>query len=65
MNARPRPESLQGLDYFVAEGVPAFNELEGLVLQLGELGKSCKVAKFYLRGNFRVSNQKFQEVQKD
>lgn len=50
---------------FVAEGVPAFNELEGLVLQLGELGKSCKVAKFYLRGNFRVSNQKFQEVQKD
>ena len=58
-------KSLQGLDYFVAEGVPALNELEGLVLQLGELGKSCKVAKFYLRGNFRVSNQKFQEVQKD
>ena len=46
-------KSLQGLDYFVAEGVPAFNELEGLVLQPGELGKSFKVAKFYLKGNFR------------
>ena len=29
-------KSLQGLDYFVAEGVPALNELEGLV-QLGSL----------------------------
>ena len=31
-------KSLQGLDYFVAEGARAFDELEGLVLQLGKLG---------------------------
>ena len=30
-------KSLQGLDYFAAEGARAFDELEDLVLQLGEL----------------------------
>ena len=61
-------KSLQGLDYFAADGACAFDELEGFVLQLGDLGlgkewqvryvKSLKVAKFYLRGDFKVSNQK-------
>ena len=31
-------KSLQGLDYSAADGARAFDELEGLVLQLGELG---------------------------
>ncbi|PFX27827.1 putative amine oxidase [copper-containing] [Stylophora pistillata] len=60
-------KSLQGLDYFAAEGARAFDELEGLVLQLGELGlgkewqvryvKSLKEAKFYLKGDFRNVQQ--------
>ena len=32
-------KSLQGLDYFAADGARAFDELEGLGLQLGELGR--------------------------
>lgn len=31
-------KSLQGLDYFAADGARAFDGLEGLVLQMGELG---------------------------
>ena len=68
-------KSLQGLDYFAADGARAFDELEGLVLQLGELGrgkewqvryvKSLKVAKFYLKGDFKVSNRKCQEFQEN
>ena len=59
-------KSLQGLDYFAADGTRAFNELECLVHRLGELGfgkewevryvKLLKAAKFYLKGDFRVSN---------
>ena len=68
-------KSLQGLDYFAADGARAFDELEGLVLQLGELGrgkewqvryvKSLKVAKFYLKGDFKVSNRKCEEFQEN
>ena len=59
-------KSLQGLDYFAADGTHAFDELESLVHRLGELGlgkewevryvKLLKAAKFYLKGDFRVSN---------
>ena len=64
-----RPESLsKALTILQQMGRVPFDELEGFVLQLGELGlgkewqvryvKSLKVAKFYLRGDFKVSNQK-------
>ena len=59
-------KSLQGLDYFAADGTRAFDELQSLVHRLGVLGlgkewevryvKLLKAAKVYLKGNFRVSN---------
>lgn len=60
-------KSLQGLDYFAADGMRSFKELESLVHRLGELSlgqerevryvKLLKAAKFYLKGDFRVSNR--------
>lgn len=57
-------KSLQGLDYFAAEGARAFEDLESLVHQLSELGlgkesdafnvQSLKSAKLYLKGDFKV-----------
>jgi len=57
-------KSLQGLDYFAAEGARAFEDLESLVRQLSELGlgkesdvidtQSLKTAKLYLKGDFKV-----------
>ena len=58
-------KSLQGLDYFAAEGARAFEDLESLVRQLSELGlgkesdaidtQSLKAAKLYLKGDFKVT----------
>ena len=58
-------KSLQGLDYFAADGARAFVDLETLVRQLGELGlgkewevqhvELLKAAKLYLKGDFKVS----------
>ena len=58
-------KSLQGLDYFAAEGARAFEDLETLVQQLSELGlgnesdafdaQSLKAAKLYLKGDFKVT----------
>ena len=57
-------KSLQGLDYFAAEGARAFEDLESLVRLLSELGlgkesdaidtQSLKAAKLYLKGDFKV-----------
>lgn len=57
-------KSLQGLDYFAAEGARAFEDLASLVRQLSELGlgkesdaidaQSLKTAKLYLKGDFKV-----------
>lgn len=58
-------KSLQGLDYFAADGARAFEDLENLVRQLGELGlgnewqvrhvELLKAAKLYLKGDFKVT----------
>ena len=58
-------KSLQGLDYFAADGARAFVDLKTLVRQLGELGlgkewevqhvELLKAAKLYLMGDFKVS----------
>ena len=57
-------KSLQGFDYFAAEGARTFEDLESLVCQLSELGRgkeldaidtqSLKNAKLYLKGDFNV-----------
>lgn len=57
-------KSLQGLDYFAAEGARAFEDLDTLVHQLNELSlgkeseaydtQSLKAAKLYLKGDFKV-----------
>ena len=57
-------KSLQGLDYFAAEGARTFEDLESLVHQLSELGlgkesdtfdaQSLQSAKLYLKGDFKV-----------
>jgi len=58
-------KSLQGLDSYAAEGARAFDTLEALVCQLGELGlekewesqylQQLKSAKLYLKGDFKVT----------
>jgi len=58
-------KSLQGLDYFAAEGARAFDELVTLVRQIGELGAgqewekktfdALRSAKLYLKGDYKVS----------
>lgn len=58
--------SLQGLDYFAAEGAQAFDDLITLVHSISELGlgkewgnkvaESLKTAKLYLKGDFKVRN---------
>lgn len=57
-------KSLQGLDYFAADGARAFEDLEKLVRQLAEFGlgndwqaqhvQLLKAAKLYLKGDFKV-----------
>ena len=57
-------KSLQGLDYFAAEGACTFKDLASLERQLSELGlgkesdaidtQSLKTAKLYLKGDFKV-----------
>ena len=57
-------KSLQGLDYFAADGARAFEDLDNLVRHLGELGlgkewevqyvELLKTAKLYLKGDFKV-----------
>ena len=66
--------SLQGLDYFSAEGAKAFDDLIGVVDKLGdeyELGLSwskeqirkLKLAKRYLKGDYKVSGfQRFSAI---
>ena len=57
--------SLQGLDYFTASGAKAFDDLEDAADTLGDLGmgmswaqqqkKQLKLAKRYLKGDFKVT----------
>ena len=57
-------KSLQGLDYFAAEGARAFNDLSLVVEQAVEVGASkervqglqeaLKTGKLYLKGDFKV-----------
>ena len=58
-------KSLQGLDYFAADGARAFEDLDKLVRQLGDLGlgsewqvqqhvELLKAAKSYIKGDFKV-----------
>ena len=58
-------KSLQGLDYFAAEGARAFDNLISLVQQVSLLGpghdwekrviEGLKTQKLYLKGDFKVS----------
>ena len=58
-------KSLQGLDYFAAEGARAFDNLISLVRQVSLLGpghdwekrviEGLKTQKLYLKGDFKVS----------
>ena len=57
-------KSLQGLDYYAAEGAQAFDNLINIVYQMGELisnstwetttTESLKTSKFYLKGHYKV-----------
>ena len=57
-------KSLQGLDYYAAEGARAFDDLAGIVekvyalsdLSEGDTGllESLKAGKLYLKGDFKV-----------
>ena len=58
-------KSLQGLDYFAAEGARAFDDLVGMVHQMSEnvaggkkwekrMTESLKASKLYLKGDFKV-----------
>ena len=57
-------KSLQGLDYFAAEGARAFDDLAALVRQISQLGagkewetrvtEALKADKFYLKGDYKV-----------
>ena len=57
-------KSLQGLDYFAAEGARAFDDLVALVRQIGELGSDKEwkttvvqaliTSKQYLKGDYKV-----------
>ena len=58
-------KSLQGLDYFAADGARVFKDLDNLVRQLGDLGlgnewqvqhvELLKAAKSYIKGDFKVT----------
>ena len=58
-------KSLQGLDYFAADGARAFEDLDNIVRQLGDLGlgnewqvqhvELLKAAKSYIKGDFKVT----------
>jgi hypothetical protein len=59
-------KSLQGLDYFSADGAKAFDDLQEVVEKLGdcyqrgmswskEMSKKLKLAKRYLKGDYKVS----------
>ena len=58
-------KSLQGLDYFAAEGVREFDDLVGMVHHMSEnvaggkewekgMTESLKASKLYLKGDFKV-----------
>ena len=56
-------KSLQGLDYFAAEGSRAFDDLSDIVRQTANSGDSeaalqenLKAGKLYLKGDFKVIN---------
>ena len=62
----PVRKSLQGMDYFAAEGTRAFDVISNLisdvdgtlkVLGLTVLQEVLKAAKLYLKGDFKESNQ--------
>ena len=63
---------MQGLDYFAADRARAFDDLENLVRQLGELGlgkewemrhvELLKAGKLYLKGDFKVSKRLLQNM---
>ena len=56
--------SLQGLDYFAAEGARAFDDLVVLIRQIGEIGsgkewetavvQALMTSKQYLKGDYEV-----------
>ena len=58
-------KSLQGLDYFAVDGARAYEDLDKLVRQLGDLGLGkdwqvqhivqLKAAKSYIKGDFKVT----------
>jgi hypothetical protein len=59
-------KSLQGLDYFSADGAKAFDDLQEVLEKLGdryqrgmswskEISKNLKLAKRYLKGDYKVS----------
>lgn len=60
-------KSLQWLDYFATDGAHAFEDLENLVRQLGDLSQGkewemqhvqlLKGAKLYLKGDFKVAGE--------
>jgi hypothetical protein len=58
-------KSLQGLDYFAADGSQAFDKLLALILKLVEYGatdrewevktaENLKIARLYLKGDYKV-----------
>ena len=56
-------KSLQGMDYFAAEGTRVFDVISNLIsdvdgtLRETVLQEVLKAAKLYLKGDFKVSNQ--------
>lgn len=62
-------KSLQGLDYFAAEGTRSFDDLSVIVRQISRLGpgkewetfiaQALKADKLYLKGDFKVFTSKF------
>ncbi|KAK3724600.1 hypothetical protein QZH41_001748 [Actinostola sp. cb2023] len=65
-------KSLQGLDYFAADGTRAFEDLLTLVSKLAEYGadkswetrttENLKAAKLYLKGDYKVHLDKVMDV---
>ena len=59
----PVRKSLQGMDYFAAEGTRAFDVISNLIsdvdgtLKETVLQEVLKAAKLYLKGDFKESNQ--------
>ena len=63
-------KSLQGLDYFAAEGARAFDDLTVLIRQVAGLGagkeweervtEALKADKLYLKGDYKVLNELYE-----